>query len=172
MSKNKIKKMVKKEKEETDVGLRSITIVVAILIIVCIGMYYLTENILAKDNKPKDSVSEDKSDYDWIIFGNLFTRPYDEYYALVLDYNKDYSTFNSLVSNYNLGANSLKVFYIDSQDYLNDKYMKPETNLNAKTLEEIEIKDTGVTLIHIKNSKIVKIEDEDPQIRKLLQYQK
>ena len=173
MAKNKIKRIVKKEKEESQMGLKSIIIVVLILISVCIGMYFLTENILSNENKPKDpGSSETVIDYDRIIFGNLFNRSYDEYYALVLDYSKDYDNYKSLVTNYYTGTKSIKVFYIDSQDNFNNKYMDEETNIQAKTLEEIKVKSKGLTLIHIKNSKIVKIVDDDKEIRKLLEPSK
>ena len=141
-------------------------VIILISIIVIVLIVYAVSKVFMKDEKntTEDTVQEGKIDYDKVSVGMIFNRNYDEYYVAVYnEENNQAVLYSTIITNYVSEKDSLKVFFCDLGNYLNEKYYVGKdgtSNHNATKVDELGFKD--LTLLKIKNGKIVKyIEDFD-----------
>ena len=86
----------------------------------------------------------------------IFNRPYDEYFVMVYDSSdNDAMIYSSLISKYSQKEDSLKIYYCDLSNKLNKEFVSSDgtTNSNAKSVSEFKF--GQVTLIKVRNGKIV-----------------
>ncbi len=136
----------------TSEELKNLLIITVIIILITIGLYYLTEKVLKKDEA---EVIEEKINYKEILVGNLFDQPIDEYYVIAYDKTSDnYYKYENLYNKYLEKEDSLSIYQINLGNGFNKKFLSDEDNSKPKNIEDIKIKDVGLFLI--KKGKISK----------------
>ena len=161
-----LRKIVRKtNRTEEQKEIKKFIIILLGVILVVVAFYFFTKDVVKKDSEQKKEKTEVTFNYNRIIMGELFNRPYDEYYALI--YNTEDLQANyyySLFSNYSAKENSLKIYTVDLNDEMNKKfYNKNNSNPNAKSLEDLQV--SNLTLIKIKDKKINKYIEKEEDIR-------
>ena len=144
--------------EESKEVKRFIIILLSIIVLV-LAVYGITRLINKdKDNNNDRTVTAGSIDYDKVSVGTLFNRADDEYYVIVYDGEAPNAIYYSaLMNKYMDKEKSNKVYFCDLSNELNKKYYVGEdkdSNPKATTSSELAFKD--LTLIKIKNGKIVK----------------
>lgn len=136
------------------VKVRNLFILLVSVVIICVGVFFLTEKMIAKENKENETKNDVKIDYDIATIGTMFNRIEDEYYVLLysnLDNGKD---LNSVLDTYRSSDNYIKTYYIDLDLKINsiansDKFVSKPNNSN-----EVKVKEA--TLFKIKDGKVTK----------------
>ena len=144
--------------EESKEVKRFIIILLSIIVLV-LAVYGITRLVNKdKDNNDDRTITAGSIDYDKVSVGTLFNRADSEYYVIVYDGEAPNAIYYSaLMNKYMDKEKSNKVYYCDLSNELNKKYYVGEdkdSNPNATTSSELAFKD--LTLIKIKNGKIVK----------------
>ena len=144
--------------EESKEVKRFIIILLSIIVLV-LAVYGITRLINKdKDNNDDRTVTAGSIDYDKVSVGTLFNRADNEYYVIVYDGEAPNAIYYSaLMNKYMDKEKSNKVYFCDLSNELNKKYYVGEdkdSNQKATTSSELAFKD--LTLIKIKNGKIVK----------------
>jgi len=141
-------------------------VVFLVLIVYFVSKAFIVDKSLFEVNYVAGEINEERA-----IVGTMFNRPETEYY--VMAYHEEDSGavyYSSLSSKYtNSQAGALKVYHIDLGNALNSKYFvgsDKESNRNATTPSEVKLKE--LTLIKIKNGKIVKYLENISDIEKEL----
>ena len=130
--------------------IKSLIIITLVVILIAASLYFLT--IFVNNKKGQSSTNVD---YDTCLVGNMFNRPYDEYYVFLyssLDSNA--STYRGLITNYNEKEDSKKIYYVDLNDKFNKEYLSDSSNPNPSSVSEVKIKDSALVLI--KDGKVAK----------------
>ncbi len=144
--------------EESKEVKRFIIILLSIIVLV-LAVYGITRLVNKdKDNNDDRTITAGSIDYDKVSVGTLFNRADSEYYVIVYDGEAPNAIYYSaLMNKYMDKEKSNKVYFCDLSNELNKKYYVGEdkdSNPNATTSSELAFKD--LTLIKIKNGKIVK----------------
>ena len=110
MKKNE-KKLYKSNKNvsDADYDIKKFLIILTILIVVVVGLYFLSNAIVNKrDNKESNVNTNVTISYDTLNVGMIFNRPYDEYYVIVYDSTiDDAMVYSTLITNYTKKENSI-----------------------------------------------------------------
>lgn len=158
---NKKKASINIDKYETDEAreVKRFIIILFSIIVVALIVYGITMLINKdSDDQTNDYYTAGEIDYDIVVAGTLFNRSESEYY--VIAYNGEDSNaiyYSALINKYMGLENSLKVYFCDLSNALNKEHYVGEdgtSNKNATKASELAFKD--LTLIKIKNGKIVK----------------
>lgn len=156
MAKNKIKKIVKiKEEVNDDIKFKQLVIIFILMTVVCVGLYYLTDNLIAKDQKSSEteSSSEIVIDPRLLLLSELLVQKEKNYYVLVIDYKaEDYDDYASLIDGYN-NDQVIKLYKSNLSDGLNKKYVAEKSNPKATKINDVKI--SGPTLIEVNDGKLV-----------------
>lgn len=153
--KNKDVKTIKKEtikyvNEDTDQIKKFIFILIGVSIIAAL-LYFVTAKYLVKDKfqDDKETKEEVTLGYDMVRLGNVFNRPYDEYFVFAYDAtNHKASYYAALLSNYKKN----KIYFMDLSIKTNKKAVGDVGNKIATKPDELSIKEP--TLMLIKDGKI------------------
>lgn len=138
-------------------------LIVIVLVMIAVGAIYVatrifvTKDFFKTETKTNEVAPDVDINYSVAIMGQIFNRPYDEYYVAIYDSkNDDYSyDMSSLVRNYNAKEKHLHIYTVDLSNKLNDGYYDPEkVNVNAKSLSEMKVGD--ITLLKIRKGKVNK----------------
>ena len=109
MKKNE-KKLYKSNKNvsDADYDIKKFLIILTILIVVVVGLYFLSNAIVNKrDNKESNVNTNITISYDTLNVGMIFNRPYDEYYVIAYDSTIDDAIVcSTLITNYTKKENS------------------------------------------------------------------
>ena len=162
---NKIKEEKYRTEEQQEL-LRFIKILVIVVVFI-LAIYFVTKIFVRKeltnDNK-ETNVTE--VDYSKMVFGTMLNRPYEEYYVLAYSSEDNKANYyGALGDSYATQENSLNIYYIDLDDSLNKEFIAEDgkTNPKAKSIDELSVGD--ITLIKIKDSKIVKYIEDVEEIK-------
>ena len=144
--------------EESKEVKRFIIILLSIIVLV-LAVYGITRLVNKDtDNTDDRTITAGSIDYDKVSVGTLFNRADSEYYVIVYDGEAPNAIYYSaLMNKYMDKEKSNKVYFCDLSNELNKKYYVGEdkdSNPNATTSSELAFK--NLTLIKIKNGKIVK----------------
>ena len=157
MAKKKAKKIDINKNVNTDDEKLVVKFIVVLIIIslIAVGFYFISRNIVKNrdDNIVESNVT---ISYDKVNVGMIFNRPYDEYFVMVYDSSdNDAMIYSSLISKYSQKEDSLKIYYCDLSNKLNKEFVSSDgtTNSNAKSVSEFKF--GQVTLIKVRNGKIV-----------------
>lgn len=151
MKNNKKLKATQYVNEDTK-EIRSLIFIILGILVVLVGLYYLTTYSL---NKNKETTTDVEFDYSVATVGTMFNRPYDEYYVFLYKSNSDEAVqYSALVTNYSTKEDALKVYTVDLSKNLDDQYLSETSNHNPTNPSEVKIKDSA--LILIKNGKVSK----------------
>ena len=149
---NKIKQ--KKVLNEDMNLVRNIIILLIIVVGISLGIYFLTDNMIKKENKSIDTKTETKIDYDIATIGTMFNRIEDEYYVILYSKENDGSELDSVVATYRSSDNYIKTYFIDLDKKINNSVLGD--SLVEKPNNSSEVKVKGATLYKINNGKVVK----------------
>jgi lipopolysaccharide export LptBFGC system permease protein LptF len=167
----KSKKAVKPElirdvNEDTKIVKKFILLLIGLALLVVL-VYFLSAKYIVKDKYQEETKKEETIVYNKINIGNIFNRPYDNYYVLIYESTNDKaSTYNTLASTYNNKDTKKKLYTIDLSLKINNKYKSDKSNKKATKVDELSLKD--ITLIEIKNGKIVNYYDNEESITNIL----
>ena len=136
------------------VKVRNLFILLVSVVIICVGVFFLTEKMIEKDNKKNENKNEVKIDYDIATIGTMFNRVEDEYYVLIYSNKDNGNDLNSTLDSYRSSDNYIKTYYIDLDLKINsiaksDKFVSEPTNS-----KEVKVNET--TLFMIKEGKVTK----------------
>lgn len=179
---NKIKKtkavestLIKSINDDTD-QVKKFAIILVGVAIVALLLYLFSAKILIKDKIKKEDSKTTVSEtiqYSSVDVGNVFNRPYDEYYVMAYDPDSlKASIYAALLSNFSKEQQKkkeeekTKLYFLDLSNDINKAYVKEESNKNAKNAEELALKDP--TLIKISKGKIEKYLENLEEIEKEL----
>ena len=150
MKSQKLKK--KKYESEDTKEIKSLILIIFGILIVIVGLYFLTTKAL---NKKEDTPSEANFNYSVATVGTMFNRPYDEYYVFLYSSKDSNATqYQALVSNYTSKEDAKKIYTVDLSKNTDDKYISETSNHNPTNPSEVKIKDSALVLI--KNGKVDK----------------
>lgn len=162
--KNKEPELIKYTNDDTDQVKKFILILVGVAI-VAVALYFLSSKVLIKDGVDKEvkDVAE-TIEYTKVDVGNIFNRPYEEYYVLAYDPNSlSASIYSSLIGTFN--KEDSKIYFLDLSTEVNKAYVG-DGNKDATKASEISLKEP--TLIKITNGKITAYLEDLESIEKEL----
>lgn len=176
---NNIDKQIAKElkssrvsdEHDSDNVVKRFVILFIIIVLLVVGIYFLTTLIVDKrnDTKGNDTIAGEVN-YDVVSVGMILNRPYEEYYVMV--YNSEDSEavyYSSLITNYQQKEKSLKLYFCDLGSVFNQSYVSNDGNSNSKAQNIDELKFGKVTLLKIKDGKISKYIETVDDIKATLQ---
>lgn len=144
-------------------------IVLGIVIVLIIGVFFLSKFLLKEEAKDLTYQSGSVST-DIAIVGTLLNQPENEYYVLAYDTNSTYASAYVTYGEYyttKLSDKAIKIYYLDLSSAFNKDYYVTE-NSNPKATKVNDLKIIDGTLIKIKNGKITEyIEGIDKIAQKL-----
>lgn len=154
------------EEEKT---IRNFIIVFIIVLLLVVGIYFLTV-FINKDNESKteetNTSTEVKIDYEKAIVGTMLQANNADYYVIL--YKSDdtkSSEYQLLVSKYKTNKDAKTVLTVDLSNALNSKYYdKDNTNYSSDNINDLRFGD--ITVLEVKNNKIVKSFDSVEKIKK------
>ena len=171
MKKNE-KKLYKSNKNvsDADYDIKKFLIILTILIVVVVGLYFLSNAIVNKrDNKESNVNTNITISYDTLNVGMIFNRPYDEYYVIAYDSTLDDAMYYStLITNYSKKEDAIKIYYCDLSKKVNESYKAKDGSGNSKASSVQELSFGDVTLLKIRNKKIVNYIENIDQIKSAL----
>ena len=77
-----MRKDILKDKDEIPVEIKRVIIISLVILIVLVGIYFLTEVILNKEDDDSDKVTENAIQYEEILAGESFNQSEDKYYVI------------------------------------------------------------------------------------------
>jgi len=151
--KNKeVKPSVIKDINEDTNEVKKLIFILLGVVLIALLLYFITAKYLVKDNfqSEEEATAEITITYDTVKAGNLFNRPYDEYYVFAYDSSSTSANYYStLLNKYN---GDTKIYYLDLSVEVNKQYVGETGNSKASNVSELSIVDP--TLILIKNGSI------------------
>lgn len=156
----------KPELNEEQQMIRKAIILFGVIVVIIVGVYFLSKLIVDK-NETNNNVTEDvEIDYSITEVGTILNRPYKEYYVMV--YNStdpNASLYSSLITNY---SKDTKIYFCDLDNGLNKEFISGNKtgNKNAKSVSEFSFGE--ITLLKIKNGKVVDYIEDVTSISKIL----
>ena len=155
--------------------IRKFVIVVIVVLLMVIGIYFLTRAVVTKDLFKKEETKEETKvevNYDVAIVGEILNRPYDEYYVAVYSTDGEKaSEMSGLVSNYQSQEKHLHIYTVYLNNELNKKYHNPEKE-NTKATKATEFMFGDSTLLKIKKGEVEKYITDYTKIKKELGLRK
>ena len=144
--------------------IRNLIIITLVVIALALGLYFLTDKVL---NKDKTSETNTNVDYTTCLIGNMFNRPYDEYYVFAFSgEDENVSKYNSLISTYEKKDKALKIYKIDLDNNFNKNALSDTSNKKPTNAGDVKIKNSA--LLHIKNGKVVDYYESSSEYEKVL----
>jgi len=146
-------KKVKETKIMSDdvAKVRNMLILLVGVVIVCVGLFFLTEKMIEKDTIQKEETSEVEFDNDIATIGTMFNRNYDEYYVLLYSKEK-HKDLNSILDAYRSSDNYVKTYFIDLDLKINSSVFGEEFNKKPNNSNEVKVNDA--TLFKINSGKV------------------
>ncbi len=145
-------------------------IVLGVVIALVVGVYFISKLFVLDKSLFEINYEVGEINHERAIVGTIFNRPEKEYY--VMAYNeKDASAvyYSAISTKYSQQENALKVYHVDLENTLNAKYYvgaEEASNKNATNVSELKLKD--LTLMKVKNGKIIKYFENISDIEKEL----
>lgn len=167
-NKKKLKKLKFKTIEEDENIVRNFVILVLIITLLIVVLYLVTNKVTHKKDEKEPKVKTEIN-YNKVLVGMILNRPYKEYYVLVFNSeDKDALKYNALMNKY-INKKLLKLFYCDLYD--NKKYYNVGNDNKSNPLVRTESEfDFGeITLLKIKDKKIVQYVENYEKIKNILQ---
>ena len=132
--------------------IRNMIIILVVVVFIVIGLYFITERLVNKDNNTIEKVDV-KIDYDIATIGTMFNRIEDTYYVLIYSSSLYSNELDETLLDYRSSDNYIKTYYIDLDKKINsiasgDTTVKYPTNSN-------EVKVNEPVLYKISNNKVV-----------------
>ncbi len=154
--------------------IRNFIILVVVIGLVVGILYFVTAKFNNNDGKYIPAVQKGEINYNLVTVGTLLNRPYNDYYVLVYDADKPeavkYSTLMAMYKEKEDEKDYKKIYFCNLDNNLNKAYYNVDgdnkSNPKAKSVEEFDFGD--ITLLEIKNGKIVSYIEDYTKIQELL----
>lgn len=148
------KKLKQTKFENEDVAqIRNLIIIFIIVVLVCVGLYFLTDTMIKRENSNNTTTQEVEIDYDIATVGTMFNRVEDEYYVLMYSSKND-SKLDTVLNKYRSSDDYIKTYFIDLDKKVNSSILGDKLVKEPKNSKEVKV--TGATLYKIKNGTVVK----------------
>lgn len=164
---DKYLKPEKFESEESNEVKRFIFILLGIVVIVLI-IYGVSKIFIKEENSSTRVTTTGEINYDIVTVGTMFNKPDKEYYVMIYDEeNTNAVLYSTIINEYLNETNHLNVYFCNLKNKLNSSYYVGSdgtSNKEATTIDDLALGD--LTLVKIKNGKIVKYIEELDSIKK------
>lgn len=154
MVKNSKKLKQSKFENEDVTQIRNLIIIFVIVVLICVGIYFLTDNMIKRESNSNNTTQEVEIDYDIATIGTMFNRIEEEYYVLIYSSEDDGSDLDSVLTKYRSSDNYLKTYFIDLDKKVNNSAVGDKLVKNPKNSKEVKV--IGATLYKIKNGNVTK----------------
>ena len=145
------KSLQKEEKVEKNQIKQLISI--TLVLVVIIGLIYLISALFVTKELDWFAKNDDTTistlATNTILASEIFKQSEEEYYVYFYDYKDEDTDISSHITS---KLSSSKVYKVDTNNGLNNKYISEESNKQAKNLDELKVK--APTLIKINGEKI------------------
>lgn len=162
---DKANKKVKEEKYISDEAkeIRTFVFILIGIIVVVLIVYGVSKLLIKEEDDSKtDEITTGEIDYDIVSIGTMLNRNISEYYVIIYDIDDTQAVlYSSLINSYSSSEGAKKIYFCDLGNKLNANYYVGEdgtSNPSAKTISELKL--GNLTLIKVKNGKIVKYIEE------------
>ena len=144
--------------------IKTLIIITLIILAAGVGLYFLTEKAL---NKKNDDLTEATISYTETIVGEMFDKPYDEYYIFAYGAkDKNAAQYETLINNYGDKEKSIKVYYVNMDSKFNSFALGEKANVKPTKIDEVVINE--VALMLIKDGKVTEYFESLSEIEKAL----
>ena len=134
--------------------IKTLVIITLIVILVAIGLYFLTDRVLKNRTNEIPTPFPSPISYTNTIVGRIFDKPYDEYYVFLFSSENDRAAlFSGLLRNFDREEEAIKIYFVDLNIGFNDHVLNEESNPNPTTVDEIKINEYA--LMRIRNGRVV-----------------
>ena len=148
------KKLKQAKFENEDVAqIRNLIIIFIVVVLICVGVYFLTDNMIKRESNSNNTTQEVEIDYDIATVGTMFNRVEEEYYVLMYSSEND-SKLDSVLNKYRSSDDYIKTYFIDLDKKINSTVVGDKLVKEPKNSKEVKV--TGATLYKIKNGSVVK----------------
>lgn len=160
------KKLKQAKFENEDIAqIRNLIIIFVIVVLVCVGIYFLTDTMIKRENNSNTTTQEVEIDYDIATIGTMFNRIEEEYYVLIYSSEND-SKLDTVLNKYRSSDDYIKTYFIDLDKKVNSSILGDKLVKEPKNSKEVKVK--GATLYKIKNGSVVKCYDGIEKITNVL----
>lgn len=154
MVKNSKKLKQSKFENEDVTQIRNLIIIFIIVVLICVGVYFLTDNMIKRESNSDNTTQEVEIDYDVATIGTMFNRIEEEYYVLIYSSEEDGSNLDSVLAKYRSSDDYVKTYYIDLDKKVNNSVLGDKLVKEPKNSKEVKV--IGATLYKIKNGSVIK----------------
>lgn len=148
------KKLKQAKFENEDVAqIRNLIIIFIVVVLICVGVYFLTDNMIKRESNSNNTTQEVEIDYDIATVGTMFNRVEEEYYVLIYSSEND-SKLDTVLNKYRSSDDYIKTYFIDLDKKVNSSILGDKLVKEPKNSKEVKVK--GATLYKIKNGSAVK----------------
>lgn len=166
MVKNKNKIKQSKLVSDDVVKVRNLLILLVAVVIICVGIFFLTEKMIEKESNETETKNNVEIDYDIATIGTMFNRIESEYYVLIYSSGDNGTDLDSTLDSYRSSDNYIKTYYIDLDLKLNSIAKGEELVKKPSNSNEVSV--TGPTLYKIKDGKVTNCYDGIDNIKDVL----
>ena len=160
------KKLIKQTNEDTNMVKKFLLILTGVIVIFLL-LYFVTSKTLSDSSTKSAESTKQTITYDTINVGNIFNRPYDEYYVLAYYFDGEEAyDYTTAVTSYTAESTSIKLYSLDLTAKVNNSHVGDKSNKNATNASEVQF--NGPTLIKIVNGKISRYYDNKEDILEAL----
>lgn len=134
------------------VKVRNMLILLVGVVIICVGLYFLTDKMIQsekQDNKINENV---EIDYDIATVGTMFNRVESEYFVLIYSKEENGKDLDAQLDTYRSSDNYVKTYYIDLDLKVNESIKGDKLVEKPLTSKEVSVKEA--TLYVIKDGKV------------------
>lgn len=151
-----------KVKSEEQVQIENFLKILAIILILVLVVYGLTKVFVTKEvDSEKKELTVGEVNYDKLIVGNILNKRNEKYYVFVYNGNDNEAIYYStIIDTYMAKKDALKVYWIDLDNKLNEKFIAAKSDkINKEPKNISDLKFGEYTLLKIEKGKIVKYID-------------
>lgn len=153
--------MVKKSKRirqsktvsEDILKIRTLFIILVIVILVCVGIYFLTDTLIKRESSSNNVQNNVEISYDIATVGTMFNRIESEYFVLLYSNQDDGKDLNGVLDSYRSSDEYVKTYYVDLDNKFNSSVLGDTLEKEPKNSSEVKV--NGATLYKIKDSKVI-----------------
>lgn len=137
---------------EDVVQIRNLIIIFAIVVLVCIGLYFLTDTMIKRENNSNTTTQEVEIDHEIATVGTMFNRVEEEYFVLIYSSEND-SKLDNILTKYRSSEEYIKTYFVDLDKKINKTALGDKLVKEPKNSKEVKV--TGATLYRIKNGNVI-----------------
>lgn len=133
--------------------IKSLIIIFIVVVLICVGIYFLTDGMIKKESNKSLNNEEVKINYDIATVGTMFNRVESEYYVLLYSNEENGIDLNSTLDKYRSSDDYIKTYYIDLDLKINSSANGEDTVKNPTNSKEVSV--TVPTLYKIMDGKVI-----------------